>query len=210
MSVPRATLTIRPGTPRDAATITALIQGLADYERLPQQVTPAAVRRHGFGRRPHFETLICRLGGRPIGLALYTFTYSTFLARPTLWLEDLFVQPAARGRGAGLALLRALARIAVRRGCGRMEWSVLDWNRPAIHFYRRLDAELKREWILTRLTGEPLARLAGLSRRPASSRARPPSRLRTPTAATARHRPRPPVPARGRRQPAGRRPRRRA
>jgi GNAT superfamily N-acetyltransferase len=208
--VPRAALTIRPGTPRDASTITTLIHGLADYERLPRRTTTRAIRRHGFGRRRHFETLICRLGGRPVGLALYTFTYSTFLARPTLWLEDLFVQPEARGRGAGLALLRALARIAVRRGCGRMEWSVLDWNRPAIRFYRALDAELKREWILTRLTGEPLARLAGLSRRPGSARARRPSRQRTPRAA-AGLRPRPrPAPARATRPPAGRPRRRRA
>jgi GNAT superfamily N-acetyltransferase len=194
-------LTIRPGTPRDAATITALIHGLADYERLPHETTTGAIRRHGFGRRRrHFETLICRLGRRPIGLALYTFTYSTFLARPTLWLEDLFVLPEARGRGAGLALLRALARIAVRRGCGRMEWTVLDWNRPAIRFYRSLEAELKREWILTRLTGEPLARLAGVSRRAESGRARPSSRPRTPTAGAGRRRPPRRAPAAARRR----------
>jgi GNAT superfamily N-acetyltransferase len=208
--VPRAAaLTIRPGTARDAATITALIHGLADYERLPRQTTTGAIRRHGFGQHRHFETLICRLDGRPIGLALYTFTYSTFLARPTLWLEDLFVLPRARGRGAGLALLRALARTAVRRGCGRMEWTVLDWNRPAIRFYRGLRAELKREWILTRLTGEPLARLAGVSPRPGPARAQRPSRRRTPTAATARSRRRRPAPARGRPRPSGspRRPR---
>ena len=205
--MPRAALTIRPGTSRDAATIAALIRGLADYERLPQQTTAGAIRRHGFGRRRHFETLICRRGGRPIGLALYTFTYSTFLARPTLWLEDLFVLPEARGHGAGLALLRALARIAVRRGCGRLEWTVLDWNRPAIRFYRGLDAELKREWILTRLTGEPLRRLAGVSR-PASGRAPRSSRRRTPTAAAGPRRP--PRRARATRSRARRRPRRRA
>jgi GNAT superfamily N-acetyltransferase len=205
--VARSPLTIRPGRPRDAAAITALIHGLADYERLPRSTTVAAIRRHGFGRRRHFETLICRLGGRPIGLALYTFTYSTFLARPTLWLEDLFVVPEARGRGAGLALLRALARVAVRRGCGRMEWSVLDWNRPAIRFYRALGAGLKREWILTRLTGEPLARLAGLSRPSAAGPARRASRRRTPRAAPARRPRRRPARGRG---PAGseRRPRR--
>jgi GNAT superfamily N-acetyltransferase len=190
--VPRAALTIRAGTARDAATIAALIGGLADYERLPQRATAGAIRRHGFGRHRHFETLICRRGGRPIGLALYTFTYSTFLARPTLWLEDLFVLPEARGHGAGLALLRALARIAVRRGCGRLEWTVLDWNRRAIRFYRGLGAELKREWILTRLTGEPLTRLAGVSR-PASGRARRSSRRRTPTVAAGRCRPPPPA-----------------
>jgi GNAT superfamily N-acetyltransferase len=183
--VARAALTIRPGRPADAAAITALIHGLADYERLPRSTTVGAIRRHGFGRRRHFETLICRLGGRAVGLALYTFTYSTFQARPTLWLEDLFVVPEARGRGAGLGLLRALASIAVRRGCGRMEWSVLDWNRPAIRFYRALGAGLKREWILTRLTGEPLARLAGLSRPRVANRASRASRPRTPRAAAA-------------------------
>ena len=198
-----SSLTIRPGTARDAATIAALIRGLADYERLPLATTPTAIRRHGFGRRRHFETLVCRLDGQPVGLALYTFTYSTFLTRPTLWLEDLFVVPPARGRGAGLALLRALARIAVRRGCGRMEWSVLDWNRPAIRFYRALGAELKREWILTRLTGAPLARLAG---RPA----RRPSRRRSPRASTAT-RPRPRrAPGPATRPAKGRRPRPRA
>jgi GNAT superfamily N-acetyltransferase len=208
--VARASLTIRPGTPRDAATITALIHGLADYERLPRQTNTPTVRRHGFGRRRHFETLICRLDGRPIGLALYTFTYSTFLNRPTLWLEDLFVQPQARGRGAGLALLRALARIALRRGCGRMEWSVLDWNRPAIRFYRALGAELKREWILTRLTDAPLARLAGVSRRPDAARARRPSRRRTPRAAAATRRRQRRAPARAQRPTSGRRRQRRA
>lgn len=92
--------------------------------------------------------------------ALYFFTSSTFLARPTLYLEDLFVLPEERGRGAGKALLAALARIAVRRGCGRMEWTVLDWNAPSIRFYESLGARLRRDWILTRLTGEPLRRLA--------------------------------------------------
>jgi GNAT superfamily N-acetyltransferase len=155
-------LTVRRGTRRDAPIIADLIRGLARYERLEGEcvVGPAAVRRHGFGGRRYFETLICRRGGRPVGFALYFFTYSTFLARPTLYLEDLFVQPEARGRGAGRALLRALARIAVRRGCGRMEWTVLDWNTPSIRFYRRLGAGLRKEWILTRLTGAPLRRLA--------------------------------------------------
>ena len=204
----RAALTIRPGTPRDAPAITALIRGLAAYERLPQRASAAAIRRHGFGRRRHFQTLICRLDGRPVGLALYTFTYSTFLARPTLWLEDLFVVPTARGRGAGLGLLRTLARIAVRQGCGRMEWTVLDWNRPAIRFYRGLGAGLMREWILTRLTGEPLMRLAGLSRRPAAAgRMSPASRPRTPRAVAAKTPPR--RHARRRERP-GRQPRRRA
>jgi GNAT superfamily N-acetyltransferase len=154
-------LSIRPGTARDIATIVALIRGLADYERLRHQckATPAGVRRHGFGRRRYFETLICRRDGQPVGMALYFFTFSTFLAKPTLYLEDLFVLPEARGAGAGKALLAALARIAVTRGCGRLEWAVLNWNRPAIGFYERLGARLRREWILTRLTGAPLRRL---------------------------------------------------
>ena len=109
-------------------TILRLIRGLAEYERLASQMeaTAARIRRHGFGRRRYFETLICRRGRTPIAFALYYFTYSTFLGRPTLYLEDLFVLPDARGNGAGRALLLALAKIAVRRGCGRMEWTVLD------------------------------------------------------------------------------------
>jgi GNAT superfamily N-acetyltransferase len=155
-------LVIRRGTERDVPTILKLIRGLAEYERLAHEMeaTPARVRAHGFGRRRYFETIICRRGGKPVGFALYFFTYSTFLARPTLYLEDLFVLPENRGTGAGKALLRALARIAIRRGCGRLEWAVLDWNRPAIGFYKRLGAKLRRQWILTRLTGAPLRRLA--------------------------------------------------
>jgi len=157
-----AALSIRRGTRRDVPTIVALIRGLAEYERLVHEVeiTPAQARRHGFGRRPYFETLICRRGRRPVGFALYFFTYSTFLGRPSLYLEDLFVLPEERGRGAGRALLRALGKIAMARGCGRMEWTVLDWNAPAIRFYRRIGARLHKEWIHTRLTGAPLRRLA--------------------------------------------------
>jgi GNAT superfamily N-acetyltransferase len=158
----RGALVIRRGTERDVPAILKLIRGLAEYERLAHEMeaTAARVRAHGFGRRRYFETIICRRGGKPVGFALYFFTYSTFLARPTLYLEDLFVLPEDRGTGAGKALLRALARIAVRRGCGRLEWAVLDWNRPAIGFYKRLGAKLRRQWILTRLTGAPLRRLA--------------------------------------------------
>ncbi len=155
-------LSIRRATARDVPTILRLIRGLAEYERLAHEVeaTAARVRRHGFGRRRYFESLICRRHGRPVGFALYFFTYSTFLARPTLYLEDLFVVPEERGNGAGKALLQALARIAVDRGCGRFEWAVLDWNRPAIRFYERLGARLRKEWILTRLSGSSLRRLA--------------------------------------------------
>ena len=158
-----ARLSIRRGTGRDLPVIHALIRGLAEYERLAHEVeaTPARLRRHGFGRRRYFETLICRRGRQPVGFALYFFTYSTFLARPSLYLEDLFVLPEERGKGAGKALLRALAKIAVSRGCGRMEWTVLDWNTPSIRFYKALGARLRKEWVLTRLTGPALERLAG-------------------------------------------------
>ena len=159
-------LTIRRATRRDAPTILALIRGLAEYERLEHEMdaTAGRIRRHGFGRGRYFETLLCLRGRRAVGFALYFFTYSTFMARPSLYLEDLFVLPEERGRGAGRLLLGALARIAVRRGCGRMEWTVLDWNTPSIGFYEKLGAQLRREWILTRLTGEPLRRLARTTR----------------------------------------------
>lgn len=154
---------MRRGGPRDAAAICELIRGLARYERLEHQcvIRPADVRRHGFGRgRRYFDTLICRRRGRPIGIALYFFTYSTFLGQPTLYLEDLFVVPEERGRGAGRALLRALARIALRRGCGRMEWAVLDWNESAIAFYRSMGAHVLDEWRICRLTGSELRAVA--------------------------------------------------
>ena len=155
-------LHVRPGRRADAPTIVALIRGLAEYEKLAHEceATVARIRRHGFGARRYFETLICERAGTAVGFALYFFTFSTFLTRPTLYLEDLFVLPAERGRGAGKALLSALARIAVRKGCGRMEWAVLDWNTPSIGFYERLGARLRRDWILTRLSGAPLRQLA--------------------------------------------------
>src|SRR5207245_10928819 len=122
-----AALSVRQATPRDAPTILRLIRGLAEYERLAHRMeaTAGRIRRHGFGRRRYFEALVCRRGRTPIGLALYYFTYSTFLGRPTLSLEDLLLLPAERGNGAGRALLRALAQIRVRRGCGAMAWAVL-------------------------------------------------------------------------------------
>lgn len=158
----RSAFLIRRATRHDVPTILAMIRGLAKYERLAHQMkaTAARLRRHGFGRRPYFEALICRRGRNTVGFALYFFTYSTFMGRPTLYVEDLFVLPDERGRGAGKALLVALARIAARRGCGRMEWAVLDWNTPAIRFYKRLGAELRKEWILTRLMPPHFLRLA--------------------------------------------------
>jgi GNAT superfamily N-acetyltransferase len=152
----------RRGTARDVPAILGMIRGLAEYERLAHEVSVTAtrLRRHGFGRKTYFETLICTRGRTPVGFALYFFTYSTFLGRPTLYVEDLYVLPEERGNGAGKTLLSAMARIAVRRGCGRMEWAVLDFNMPAIRFYKRIGAKLRKEWILTRLTGAQLASLA--------------------------------------------------
>src|SRR3989442_3951627 len=140
----RPRFSIRRATRRDVPTIVALIRGLAEYERLAHKMEATAdrIRRHGFGARRYFEALICRRGGRAVGFALYFFTYSTFMGRPTLYIEDLFVLPEERGRGAGKTLLAALARLAVRRGCGRMEWALLDSNTPAIRFYKPLGAGL--------------------------------------------------------------------
>jgi GNAT superfamily N-acetyltransferase len=156
------TFSIRRATPRDAPTIFRLLRGLAEYERLTHEMvaTRRQIRRHGFGKRRYFEALICRRGRADVGLAVYYFTFSTFQGRPSLYLEDLFVLPEERGRGAGRALLAELARIAERRGCGRMEWAVLDWNKNSIRFYKRLGAKLRREWIRTDLAGSALRRLA--------------------------------------------------
>ena len=155
-------LRIRPGTVRDIQVIWTLIRGLAAYERRRHAVkaTVRQLRRDGFGRRPYFKTLVCLRGREPVGFALYFFAYSTFLGRPVLYLEDLFVVPRHRGRGAGKALLAALAGVAVRTGCGRMAWSVLRWNAPAIAFYRRLGASPRDAWTLMSLTGVALRRLA--------------------------------------------------
>jgi GNAT superfamily N-acetyltransferase len=158
----RLAFSIRRGTVRDVPIIFDLMRGLAEYEGLRRafQATRPRLRRDGFGRRPYFHTLVCRRRRVPVGFALYFFSYSTFLARPTLYLEDLYVLPRYRGQGAGTALFAALARIAVRKRCGRMEWAVLRVNAPAIRFYNRLGATLRREWVLTRLAGDPLPHLA--------------------------------------------------
>ncbi len=155
-------LRIRPGTKRDVPAIVSLIRGLAKYERLTRYCRTSAsrLRRDGFGRNPYFRTLICTSASRPIGVAVYYFAYSTFSSSPVLFIEDIFVLPSERGAGAGTALMRALAREAVRRRCKQMAWIVLGWNKPAIRFYARLGARLDRTWVLTRLTGASLRRLA--------------------------------------------------
>jgi len=123
------------------------------------EAMPSRVKRHGFGRPPSFVTVICRRGRTPMGFAPYFYTYSTFVGRPSVYLEDLFVLPEEGGKGAGQAVLRALAKIAVARRCGRMEWTVLDWNTPSTRFYKGLGARLHKERVLTRLTGAALRRL---------------------------------------------------
>jgi GNAT superfamily N-acetyltransferase len=155
-------LSIRTGTIRDIPAILTMIRGLAEYEHLAHEVkaTAARLRRDARGRRPYFETLVCEQGRKIVGFALYFYSYSTFAARPSLFIEDLFVLPEERGKGAGKAILGALARIALRKGCGRMEWLVLRENDPAIQFYKRLGAELHEEWIVTRLTYKHLRELA--------------------------------------------------
>ena len=152
-------LTIRPATIDDVGTILSFIRQLADYEQLLDRVvaTEERLRESLFGAAPAAEVLLALDGGRPVGFALFFHNYSTFLAQRGVYLEDLFVEPAARGRGVGRLLLAAVARVAVERACGRLEWAVLDWNEPAIGFYRRMGADLMAEWRICRLTGEALA-----------------------------------------------------
>lgn len=162
MSAPACT--IRFGRPEDVPTVFRLIQGLAEYERLSHEVVGSEelLREHLFGARPYVEVLLAEVEGSAVGFALFFHNYSTFLTRPGIYLEDLFVLPEARGRGYGKALLTALGRLAVERGCGRLEWSVLDWNEPSIQFYRSLGAVGLDEWTVNRVTGAALERLAQL------------------------------------------------
>jgi GNAT superfamily N-acetyltransferase len=155
-------LALRPATADDAATIHALIVALADYEREPDAVmnSPAILRAQLAAPHPPFECLLAEEDGAAVGFALFFPTYSTWLGRPGLWLEDLFVREAHRRRGVGRALLTRVAQLAVARGYGRLEWAVLDWNTPAREFYRRLGAVALDEWTIHRLTGDALHALA--------------------------------------------------
>ena len=155
--------TIRPAGAGDVGEILRLIRALAEYEKLADQAvgTEARMRESLFGARPAAEALIAERGGRAVGFALFFTTFSTFLCKPGLYLEDLFVEPEHRGAGIGKALLRRLAALAVERRCGRFEWRVLDWNEPSIRFYESLGAKLMPEWELVRMTEPDFTRLAG-------------------------------------------------
>ncbi len=156
---------IRPAIEEDAPVIISLIKELAEYEHLSHEVIASAsdIRKTLFGKRPFAETLIGELEGLPISFALFFFNYSTFLGKPGIYLEDLYVQPEHRGKGFGSKMLAHVATLAKERNCGRFEWSVLNWNTPAIRTYEKLDAAPMKEWILYRLSGEALDRLADKS-----------------------------------------------
>ena len=155
--------TIRKATEADVPQILEFIRAITAYERAPDAVsaTEAGLLRDGFGPNPFYRCLIADQDGQPAGFALYFFNYSTWMGRPGLYLEDLFVQPGFRGRGIGKALLKEVAAIAVAEGCPRLQWEVLDWNTPAIDFYRAMGAEFLDEWRNVRVSGEALQRLAG-------------------------------------------------
>ncbi|MGH8481131.1 MAG: GNAT family N-acetyltransferase [Nevskiaceae bacterium] len=152
---------LRPAVRADVPEILRLIRALAEYEKLSHEVaaTEGALAQTLFGGAPAAEVLLAVEDGRTVGFALFFQNYSTFLARPGIYLEDLFVEPAFRGRGIGKALLAAVARLAVERRCGRFEWAVLDWNTPAIEFYKALGAKPMDDWTVMRVTGAALHKL---------------------------------------------------
>jgi GNAT superfamily N-acetyltransferase len=156
------TLRIEPATERDVPLILRLIKELAEYERMSDEVvaTEDGLRRTLFGPQPAAEVVVGYAGDEPAGFALFFHNYSTFLGKPGLYLEDLFVVPTFRGRGYGKALLVHLAKVAVERDCGRFEWSVLDWNEPAIGFYKKLGARPMDAWTIFRVAGDALRELA--------------------------------------------------
>jgi GNAT superfamily N-acetyltransferase len=159
-------LALRDAIPTDVPAIRSLIRELAEYEKEPHQAvaTEEDLLRDGFGPRPRYRCVMALWDGEPVGLALWFNNYSTWQGRWGLYLEDLFVRPSARGRGIGKALLVELARIAVRDGCGRFQWQVLDWNQAAIGFYEKLGAKPFKEWLQMRVEGEALERLAKCDR----------------------------------------------
>jgi GNAT superfamily N-acetyltransferase len=154
--------TIRPAAAADVPLILTFIRALATYERAPEAVvaTEADLLRDGFGPNPYYFCLIANHDGQPAGFAFYFFDYSTWLGRAGIYLEDIFVHPEFRGLGIGKALLKKVAQIAQEKGCARLKWAVLDWNTPAIDFYRAMGAEFMDEWRTVRVSGEALERLA--------------------------------------------------
>jgi GNAT superfamily N-acetyltransferase len=169
-------ISIRPATRNDVGEILKFIRALALYEREPNAVvaTEKDLLRDGFGEIPYYHCLIAENEGTPAGFAFYFFDYSTWLGRPGLYLEDLFVHPEFRGLGIGKALLQEVAAIAIQRGCPRLKWEVLDWNTPAIDFYRAMGAEFLDEWRNVRVSGDALRRLAGLNPDRAATSTQPP------------------------------------
>jgi GNAT superfamily N-acetyltransferase len=159
---PAAPARLRPAAPADAVALVGLIGELAEFERLTHlmEVTPERLAAHLFGPRPAAEAVVAERDGRLVAFALYFANFSTFLGRPGLYLEDLYVQPQERGRGTGRALLEHLGALAVERGCGRFEWSVLDWNVDAIRFYEGMGATLLPDWRICRVAGDALRRYA--------------------------------------------------
>jgi len=155
--------TLRPARPDDSETIATLIRELAAYEKLEHEALGTAddFRRHLFGSHPAAEVILAEVAGLPVGFALFFANFSTFRARPGIYLEDLFVRPEHRGQGIGKALIASVAQVAVARGAGRLEWAVLDWNEPSLAFYRSLGAESMTEWTVHRITDDALTRLAG-------------------------------------------------
>jgi len=151
---------IDPAIEADIPHILRFIRGLAEYEKLPCPATEDQLRQTLFCDRPYAEALIARIDDEPVGYALFFHSYSTFFARPGIYLEDLFVLPEHRGCGAGKALLRGVAKVAQERGCGRLEWSVLDWNQPAIEFYQRVGATILSDWRICRMSPEQFTMLA--------------------------------------------------
>lgn len=149
---------LRDAEPRDVPAIVGLINELAEFERLAHlaQATPESLHPHLFGAKPVVEAMVGEVNAQVVAFALFFTNFSTFLAKPGLYLEDLYVQPAHRGRGLGRALLRSLGRLAVERGYGRFEWSVLDWNADAVRFYERMGAVVMHDWRICRVTGDAL------------------------------------------------------
>jgi hypothetical protein len=159
---PSAAYSLRPATPADLPALVGLIRELAEFEHLAHLMvaTPESLRPHLFGPAPVAEAVVADVGGQTVAFALFFTNFSTFLGQPGLYLEDLYVQPAHRGSGLGKALLRHLGALAVQRGCGRFEWSVLDWNENAIRFYEGMGATVMPEWRICRVSGEGLAAFA--------------------------------------------------